>query len=89
MQGYWLAGLMLLMVILLVRFQSRSVAIFGGAMLVTLLAGWIDQGELLSNASNSGLATLVMLVIVSFALEKPACCARYRGGCFQNLNPAA
>lgn len=70
MQGIWLAGLMLLMVALLVRFQARSVAIFGGAMLVTLLAGWIDQRELLSNASNSGLATLVMLVIVSFALEK-------------------
>lgn len=70
MQGYWLAGMMLLMVVLLVRFQGRSVAIFGGAMLVTLLAGWIDQQELLSNASNSGLATLIMLVIVSFALEK-------------------
>ncbi|WP_404402081.1 SLC13 family permease [Idiomarina seosinensis] len=70
MQGYLLAGLVLLMVVLLVRFQGRSVAIFGGAMLVCLLSGWIGQGELLSNASNPGLATLIMLVIVSFALEK-------------------
>ena len=41
------------------------------AMLATVASGWVSQDALLSNAANPGLATLVMLVLISFALEKP------------------
>jgi len=68
--GLLLAGLMLLMVVLLIRYQERSAMIFSGAMLVTVASGWVSQEALLSNAANPGLATLVMLVLISFALEK-------------------
>lgn len=62
--------LILVMIALLVRLQTRSAAIFGGAMLVTMAAGWVSPEAMLRNAANPGLATLVMLVLISFALEK-------------------
>ncbi|MGM0906941.1 MAG: SLC13 family permease [Pseudomonadota bacterium] len=68
--GIALILLMLLMVALLIRYQERSAMIFSGAMLVTVASGWVSKEDLLANAANPGLATLVMLVLISFALEK-------------------
>jgi di/tricarboxylate transporter len=68
--GLGLILLMLLMVALLIRYQERSAMIFAGAMLVCVATGWVSQDALLDNAANPGLATLVMLVLISYALEK-------------------
>ena len=65
-----LTSLLLIMIALLIRYQQHSAKIFGGAMLVTLTMGWISPNDLLSNAANQGLVTLILLVIISFALEK-------------------
>src|SRR5690554_5095968 len=66
----FLTLLIIAMIALLVRYQNRSAAIFGGAMLVTVAVGWVSPEAVLRNAANPGLATLVMLVLISFALEK-------------------
>lgn len=65
-----LLSLLVLMVVALIRHQERATAIFGGAMLVTIAVGWVSTETMLRNASNSGLMTLVMLVLISIALEK-------------------
>ncbi|CUS47088.1 MAG: Na+:sulfate symporter SulP [Idiomarinaceae bacterium HL-53] len=57
-------------ILLLIRFQQQAPAIFGGGMLVTVLMGWVSPETMLSNAANPGLATLVLLILISFALEK-------------------
>ncbi|MEX1221483.1 MAG: SLC13 family permease [Idiomarina sp.] len=67
-----LIGLLITMVALLVKFQQRASAIFAGAMLVTFACGWVTETNLLRNAANPGLMTLVMLILVSYALEKTA-----------------
>src|SRR5690554_1634719 len=66
----FLTLLIIAMIALLVRYQTRSAAIFGGAMLITVAVGWVSPEALLRNAANPGLATLIMLVLISFALEK-------------------
>lgn len=66
----WLILLLVFMVASLVKYQARAASVFGAAMLTTVAAGWVSSEALLRNAANPGLATLVMLVLISFALEK-------------------
>lgn len=66
----WLVALLLLMIAGLVKYQARAASVFGAAMLLTVAVGWVSSDALLRNAANPGLATLVMLVLISFALEK-------------------
>ncbi|MDR7119304.1 SLC13 family permease [Rheinheimera soli] len=65
-----LIGLLILLLIMLVRFQQHATSVFGSALLIMLSAGFIDSADVLRNAANQGLATLVMLVLISYALEK-------------------
>lgn len=84
-----LTVLLLLMVGLLIRYQQHSAKIFGGAMLVTLACGWISAEELLSNTANQGLATLIMLILISFALEKTGLLRRVSRFLFTDSEPAS
>jgi di/tricarboxylate transporter len=65
-----LVALLLLLLIALVRFQQHSPSIFGVMLLTMLSLGFINSGDILRNAANPGLATLVLLVLISYALEK-------------------
>lgn len=67
------AGLVVLLVLLLialVRFQQHAASIFGAMLLAMLSLGFLNSGDILRNAANPGLATLVLLVLISYALEK-------------------
>lgn len=66
----YLVLLILTIIILLIKYQQKAPAIFGGGMLVTVLMGWVSPETMLKNAANPGLATLVLLILISFALEK-------------------
>ena len=57
-------------IVLLVRYSHKSIPIFTGAMLVCLLAGFVDVDDVLKSAANPGLMTLIFLVIISYSLEK-------------------
>ncbi|WP_394127399.1 SLC13 family permease [Vibrio hepatarius] len=50
--------------------QYRAVSLFVAATIVLYLFGLIEQGELLSNVTNSAVLTLIGLMIASLALEK-------------------
>lgn len=67
------SGLVVLLVILLialVRFQQFAASVFGALLLVLLAVGFISSADILRNAANPGLATLVLLVLISYSLEK-------------------
>ena len=84
-----LAVLLLLMVGLLIKYQQHSAKIFGAAMLVTLAFGWVSSDELLANAANPGLATLIMLILISFALEKTGLLRKVSRFLFTDSEPAS
>lgn len=62
--------LLVLLLTALIRFQQHATEVFGAAILVLLLSGFIGTQDLLRNAANPGLATLVLLVLISYSLEK-------------------
>ncbi|MEE2001502.1 SLC13 family permease [Alkalimonas sp. MEB108] len=68
--AYGLLALMLLLVASLIRWPQRAVTAFGVALLLLLLSGLIDATTLLHSASNPGLASLVLLLLIAVALEK-------------------
>jgi di/tricarboxylate transporter len=65
-----MVALLVVLVFLLIKFQQYTTTIFGGVLLTIFALGWINSDDLLSNASNQGLATLVLLILISYALEK-------------------
>jgi len=67
----WLmVGLLTTSVFLLIKYQQHTTAIFGGVLLLVVGLGWVDSVTLLNNAANEGLATLVLLILISYTLEK-------------------
>lgn len=54
----------------LIWFQSRPVAVFGATLLALVGFNLVSREQLLAGMSNSGLVTLVLLVLCSLALEK-------------------
>jgi di/tricarboxylate transporter len=48
----------------------QASSVFIGAMLAAYFMGFVDTGEVLSKATNTGLITLVLLLLVSVGLEK-------------------
>ncbi|WP_290617389.1 MULTISPECIES: SLC13 family permease [unclassified Arsukibacterium] len=62
--------MLVLLVAALVRYSVHSAGIFAAMLLAMLALGFIDTSMLLRNAANPGLATLVLLVLISFSLEK-------------------
>ncbi len=49
-----------------------AVRVFTGTMLITYFLGLVGTEEILAKATNTGLMTLVMLLLVSIGLEKLA-----------------
>ena len=67
----WLLTIILVgLVVLLVKFQQHTTAIFGSVLILIFALGWVDSATLLGNAANEGLATLVLLILIAYALEK-------------------
>ena len=54
----------------LIKFQQNPERVFAFATLACLGSSLVSTNELLSNATNSGLVTLLLLIMCSFALER-------------------
>lgn len=54
----------------LLKYQQVPERVFAGAMLACLALSFVTYNDILSNAVNPGLVTLVMLVLCSFAFER-------------------
>lgn len=63
-------GLLVTLVTLLIQGKVRPAMLFSGAVLVTYLAGLADIKDVVAGYSNSALLTLVLLLLVSLAVEK-------------------
>lgn len=62
--------LLAVLLLLLLRFSQHSAAVFGAMLLCLLAGGFVTTADVLRNSANEGLVTLVLLVLISFALEK-------------------
>jgi di/tricarboxylate transporter len=70
LQQYGVIALLLVLVAGLI-FSRRSPALwFGGAMLLSYLVGWLPLDSALQNFANPSLVTLLLLLLVSIAIEK-------------------
>ncbi|WP_353516935.1 SLC13 family permease [Thalassotalea sp. SU-HH00458] len=54
----------------LLKFQRRPERVFSAAMLTCLATSFVDTDHILNNAVNSGLVTLILLVLASFSFER-------------------
>ncbi|GLX77557.1 potassium transporter TrkA [Thalassotalea insulae] len=54
----------------LVKFQRVPERVFAGAMLACLAASYVSTQDVLNNAVNPGLVTLILLVLASFSFER-------------------
>ncbi|MDN5370850.1 MAG: hypothetical protein PWP74_2158 [Shewanella sp.] len=54
----------------LIRFQTRPAAVFGGLLLCLVAMGLVDRQQILTGMANSGLVTLILLMLCSLVLEK-------------------
>ncbi|MEW6989467.1 SLC13 family permease [Colwelliaceae bacterium 6441] len=52
------------------KFQRAPERVFAAAMLCCLAASFVDTSHILNNAVNSGLVTLILLVLASFSFER-------------------
>ncbi|WP_206485296.1 SLC13 family permease [Thalassotalea sp. G2M2-11] len=67
----WLLIAIFLMTFIgLIRFQRVPERVFAGAMLACLAASYVDTNDVLANAVNPGLVTLILLVLASFSFER-------------------
>ncbi|WP_028024843.1 SLC13 family permease [Enterovibrio calviensis] len=67
---YLVAVVFVLTIVSLIRFQSRPTLVFCCSALVLYLSDIVSSEELIANASNIGILTLVLILINSFVLEK-------------------
>ncbi len=63
-------GVLVLLVILLITSKLRPAMLFGGAVLGCYLGGLVSLPDVAANFSNSSLLTLVLLLVISTAMEK-------------------
>ncbi|MEZ9198470.1 SLC13 family permease [Shewanella sp. 10N.286.54.B9] len=68
--AYLTLGLFIATIGCLIRYQTRTVPIFGAVLLLLVAFNLVSQQQLLSSIANPGLVTLILLVFCSFALEK-------------------
>ena len=54
----------------LLKFQRTPERVFSAAMLTCLATSFVDTEHILNNAVNSGLVTLILLVLASFSFER-------------------
>ena len=74
-----IASLFLALVISLVLTSWPAVWVFASAMLASYFLDLVDTQELLAKATNSGLITLILLLLVSIGLEKLSWLTRLSG----------
>ena len=63
-------GLLAALVALLIQGKLRPALLFSGAVLITYLSGLADINAVVAGYTNSALLTLVLLLLVSLAVEK-------------------
>ena len=68
--SYIVLGLFCLTILGLIFFQNKPSVIFGLLLICIYLFGFVSEEEILSNFSNTGVVTLVLLLVCSLALEK-------------------
>ena len=73
------AGIFTLLVVSLIFTRWRAAWVFVGAMLMAYFGGLVSTTEVLAKASNSGVITLVLLLLVSIGLEKLSWLTRISG----------
>lgn len=67
----WLfVAIFLITLLALVRFPNQPERVFGSATLTCLAFSFVSSDEILLNAVNPGLVTLLLLVLCSFAYER-------------------
>ena len=54
----------------LLKFQRSPERVFAAAMLTCLATSFVETSHILNNAVNSGLVTLILLVLASFSFER-------------------
>lgn len=74
-----IAGVFFALVISLIMTSWSAVWVFAGAMLIAYFLGLVDTAEVLAKATNSGLITLILLLLVSIGLEKLSWLTRLSG----------
>ena len=74
-----IAGIFALLLVSLIFSRWPAVVIFVGSMLLAYFFGLVDTAEVLSKASNTGVITLVILLLVSIGLEKLSWLTRLSG----------
>ena len=74
-----IASLFFALVISLIMTSWSAVWVFAGAMLIAYFLGLVDTAEVLAKATNSGLITLILLLLVSIGLEKLSWLTRLSG----------
>ncbi|WP_028864848.1 SLC13 family permease [Psychromonas aquimarina] len=62
--------ILLVLVVLLITTKIKPALLFVGALLICYLGGLIEVPELMNNFANESLLTLVLLMMISGALEK-------------------
>jgi di/tricarboxylate transporter len=65
-----MVGIFLATLLGLIKFQQNPERVFAFATLACLGSSLVSTDELLSNATNSGLVTLLLLIMCSFSLER-------------------
>jgi di/tricarboxylate transporter len=65
-----ISGLFCGLLFCLIFTDIAAVWVFSGAMLAAYFLGLVETAELLSKATNTGLMTLILLLLVSIGLEK-------------------
>ena len=73
------AGLFFALVVSLVFTSWSAVWVFASAMLLAYFMGLVDTSEVLAKSTNSGLVTLILLLLVSIGLEKLSWLTRLSG----------
>ncbi|GGZ00306.1 SLC13 family permease [Shewanella fodinae] len=62
--------LFVMTVVGLIRFQTRPAAVFGSLLLCLVGFGLVNRQQILAAMANSGLVTLILLMLCSLVLEK-------------------
>ena len=66
----------------LIKYQQASASVFALTTLACLLLSFVSSSEILVNAVNPGLVTLILLVLCSFALERTSLLRRLSSNIF-------
>jgi len=75
----WIASISLLMLGALSVYKKSPSVVFGTAVLGYAALGLVDMRELLDHFTNTGLVTLILLMLVSIVLEKTVLIDRLAG----------